>query len=136
MGSVRVTLDKSPAGSLLPEEGFHSINPTSIACHLFLPKCLLSAPPHQEEEDLLVQDIPSGIFIILTPLDYFPPNIPNGDSGVIIHFLPLIFRTIIFPITPSRECIQLRKHSSTSMVIQCQIIGFLDWSNGRRDRTD
>jgi hypothetical protein len=43
VGRVRVTLDKSPAGSLLPDEGSHSINPTSIACHLFLPNCLPSA---------------------------------------------------------------------------------------------
>ena len=47
MGRVRVTLDKSPAGSLLPDEGSHSINPTSIACHLFLPNCLPSAPSHR-----------------------------------------------------------------------------------------
>jgi hypothetical protein len=37
---VRVTLDKSPAGSLLPEEGSHSIYPVSICCHLPLPSCL------------------------------------------------------------------------------------------------
>jgi len=130
VGRVRVTLDKSPAGSLLPDEGSHSINPTSIACHLFLPNCLPSVPPYQEEEDLLVQNIPSGVFIILTPLDYFPPNIPNSDSGIIIHFLPFIVRTIIFPITPSRERIQLSKYPSTSMIIQCQVIRFLDRSNG------
>ena len=131
MGRVRVTLDKSPAGSLLPDEGSHSINPTSIGCHLFLPNCLPSArSPDQEEEDLLVQNIPSSIFIILTPLDDFPPNIPNSDPGIIIHFLPFIVRTIIFPITPSRERIQLSKYPSTSMIIQCQVIRFLDRSNG------
>ena len=130
MGRVRVTLDKSPAGSLLPDEGSHSMNPTSIACHLFSPNCLPSVPPYQEEEDLLVQNIPSGIFIILTPLHHLPPNIPNSDPGIIIHFLPFILRTIIFPITPSRERIQLSKDPSTSMVIQCQIIRFLDRSNG------
>lgn len=137
MGRVRVTLDKSPAGSLLPDEGSHSINPTSIACHLFLPNCLPSAPYNtKRKSSLLVQDIPSGIFIILTPLHYFPPNIPNSDPGIIIHFLPFILRTIIFPITPSRESIQLSKYPSTSMVIQCQIVRFFNRSNGGRDRSD
>jgi len=118
VGRVRVTLDKSPAGSLFPDEGSHSINPTSIGCHLFLPNCLPSAlSPHQQEEDLLVQDIPSSVFIILTPLDDFPPNIPNSDPGIIIHFLPLILRTIILPITPSRESVQLSKYPSTSMIV-------------------
>jgi len=136
VGRVRVTLDKSPAGSLLPDEGSHSMNPNSIACHLFLPNCLPSAPPIIEEEDLLVQNIPSSVFIILTPLYYFSPNIPNSDPGVIIHFLPFILRTIIFPITPSGKSIQLSKYPSTSMIIQCQIIRLLNRSNGRRDRAD
>jgi hypothetical protein len=134
---VRVTLDKSPAGSLLPDEGSHSMNPTSMACHLFFPNCLPSAPSSrsrnekkEEGMDSLVQNIPSSILIILTPLDYFPPNIPNSDPGIIIHFLPFILRTIIFPITPSRECIQLSKYPSTSMVIQCQIVRFFNRSNG------
>ena len=106
MGRVRVTSDKSPAGSLLPDEGSHSINPTSIGCHLFLPNCLPSARSlDQEEEDLLVQYIPSSIFIILTPLDNFPSNIPNSDPGIVSHFLPLILRTIMFPITPSGESV-------------------------------
>ena len=134
---MRVTLDKSPAGSLLPDEGSHSINPTSIGCHLFLPNCLPSArSPDQEEEDLLVQYIPSSIFIILTPLDYLPPNIPNSDPCVIIHLLPFVLRTIIFPITPSGECIQLSKYPSTSMIVQCQVVRFLNWSNGGWDGTD
>jgi hypothetical protein len=137
---VRVTLERSPAGSLFPVEGSHSTNPTSIACHLFLPSCLRSAPSRQlieeERKDLLVQDIPSSIFIIFTPLYYFPPNIPNRDPGIIIHFRPFVFRTIIFPITPSGEGIQLGQDSSTSMIIQRQIFGFLDRSNGRGDRAD
>lgn len=49
MGRVRVTLDKSPAGSLFPDEGSHSINPTSIGCHLFLPNCLPSASSYPDK---------------------------------------------------------------------------------------
>jgi len=52
VGRVRVTFERSPAGSLFPVEASHSINPFSIGGHFPLPNCLIvsSSPVLKEVE--------------------------------------------------------------------------------------
>jgi hypothetical protein len=86
--------------------------------------------------DLLVKNIPSGILVILTPLYNLPPNIPDGNPGMIFHLRPSIVRSIILPITPVRERIELAENSSTSMEVLSESIGLFDRSESGRNGSD
>lgn len=139
---MRVTLAKSPAGSLFPASGSQLISPSSIGSHLPFPTALIivSSDPQSIINKVglnsLVKDIPSGILVVLTPLDNLPPDIPDGDPGMIIHFRPSIIRSIVLPIAPAREGVKLSEDSSTFMEILSKPIGFLHRSVGGRDGSD
>jgi hypothetical protein len=134
-----VTLARSLAGSLLLEEGSHSTMPWSMGCHLPLPIALIYQfliSPHTQSQDSLVQDIPSGVLVVLTPLDYLSPHIPYCDSSMVLQLVPFLGWSIVLSITPRCKRIELHQHPSTSVVVHCQHVRLFERGNSRWDRAD